>query len=495
MYLAGVDIGTSGCKCSIYDFNGQFICEEYREYSAVITKYEHTIDPNMIWENVCDMLKHITIQVNEITAICVTSFGEASVLLDVDDKPILQSYLFSDPNGEIEVQEIIDELGSEYISKITGLKPEKVYSSVKWKWILNNKPYAMKKCNKICLFSDYIVYKLTGNHLIDYSLASRTLAFDIRKLEWNEDILNSVGVDKIKLGKPVPSGTNAGYMKKDLASDFGFKNQPMVVVGCHDQVAAAIGTGCINANMAVDGTGTVECITPVFKLDSLNSADDLIRNRYSIVPFIKDLYVTYAFSYTGGALLKWYRDKIADFEAEIAKKDGENPFLYYNKSLENAPSDLLILPYFSGAGTPYMNGNAKGVIIGLTMETTKNQIYQGLMEGVTYEMKLNMEKLSDSSIFIDKMYATGGGAMSSEWLQMKADILGIEIVSLGAAQSGTLGCVMLAAVACGCYDNLEEAKEVFVNYVESYKPRKEISSKYKTLYERYKKIYPTIKDI
>ena len=263
--------------------------------------------------------------------------------------------------------------------------------------------------------------------------------------------------------------------------------------GCHDQIAAAIGSGVFNERHGVDGTGTVECITVAFSKGQKIDKMLLQKSGFAIVPYMKDLFVTYAFSYTGGALLKWYRDKVSPMEAKEAYENGQNPYEIYNRGVSDGePSELLILPYFAGAGTPYMDNSAKGIIAGLTMDTSKEKIYQGIMEGCSYEMKLNLDYLQKAGIAVEKLFATGGGANSKEWLHIKADIYDKEIISLGAAESGTVACILLAGVACGRFRNLEEASKVFITYRDTYFPRKGVKEKYKKLFDQYRMIYPRL---
>jgi xylulokinase len=333
---------------------------------------------------------------------------------------------------------------------------------------------------------------LSGLRQIDYSLASRTMAFDINSLQWNEEILSYAGFDKKLFSNTVPIGSKAGKIKKELADELGISDKAIIVSGCHDQIAAAIGTGTYKTGMAVDGTGTVECITPVFERNIERSK--LYEGYYAIVPFLDNKYVTYAFSFTGGALLKWYRDKLAFMEAEASHSVGKSAYDYFNDNVDALkPSGLLVLPHFAGAATPYMDNESKGAIIGLTMDTSSSDIYQALMEGVTFEMCLNMERLAAAGIEIDKIRATGGGAASALWLQMKADILNKPVVSLGAVQSGTLGCIMLAGLACGIYESIEAAKKVFVKERQTYYPNHEMHEKYTKLYKKYKKLYSAVK--
>ncbi|MBT2293703.1 hypothetical protein J7E73_32345 [Paenibacillus albidus] len=374
------------------------------------------------------------------------------------------------------------------------MNPSPMFSISKLMYFKEQHPELWTKCRSISLFGDYIVYMLSGIKQIDYSLASRTMAFDINSLQWNEEILDFAGIDRSLWPAPVPIGTQAGTIRKTLAQELGIHDGAMIVSGCHDQVAAAIGTGVYKPEMAVVGTGTVECITSVFNNEV--EREPLYEGSYAIVPFLNNQFVTYAFSFTGGALLKWYRDKLANMEADIAREEGRSPYHYFNSKVDTTkPSGLLVLPHFAGAATPYMDGESRGAIIGLTTDTTSIDIYQGLMEGVTYEMLLNMERLIESGIEIRTIRATGGGALSPVWLQMKADILNRPIVSLGAAQSGTLGCIMLAGVACGLYESIEEAERILVHVKETYVPNLEKHEQYMGIYQKYKKLYDAVNDV
>lgn len=494
MAIAGIDIGTTGCKCTIYDKKGNLLSEAYREYNVIITEEHHLLDALLVWENTRAVLIEAASGTEKIEAIGVTSFGEAAILLDKNGIPLAPSMLYTDPRGNEQCEKLIKHFGLDYLTESTGLKPSPMYSISKLMWLKEHKLELFENCESICLFEDYIVYKLSNVRQIDYSLASRTMAFDINSLQWNEEILEYAGIEKNLFSKAVATGTKAGRICKELSAELGISEDAVIVSGCHDQIAAAIGTGVYKTGMAVDGTGTVECITPVF--DSNIERCKLYEGSYAIVPFQDNKYVTYAFSFTGGALLKWYRDKLASMETEVARKLGENPYDFFDKQVDySKPSGLLILPHFAGAATPYMDNESKGAIVGLTNDTNSSNIYQGLMEGVTYEMYLNIERLADAGINIEKIRATGGGATSSLWLQMKADILNKPIVSLGAAQSGTLGCIMLAGLACGIYKSIEEAEKIFVKEKQTYYPNPQKHEEYKKLYKKYKKLYSAVKSV
>ncbi len=494
MSIIGVDVGTTGCKCTVYDINGVIKNEAYMEYKVNIDKKFHTLNPEIVWKSVKKVIKIAAKNINDIKGIGVTSFGEAAIILDENNQSLKDSMLYTDIRGEKQCEKIISEFGITYINEKTGLNPSPMYSISKLMWLKENRNELMDKCKRICLFEDYIVYMLSGIHQIDYSLASRTMAFDINTLKWDDNILNYAGIDKALMPKLVAIGSKAGKIKPEVAAELDINGQILIVSGCHDQIAASIGTGATKENMAVDGTGTVECITPVFteKVDK----NILYKGSYAIIPFLNNNYVTYAFSFTGGALLKWYRDKIAYMEAEVFTDRGESAYENFNEQINiNEPSDILVLPHFAGAATPYMDNNARGAMIGLSIDTTSIQIYQALMEGVTYEMLLNIERLEEAGITIDTLYATGGGAASEEWLQMKANILNRSIVTLKSDQSGTLGCAMLVGIACGLFENIDDATKKFVKIGKTYNPELKMHNKYMKLYIKYKKMYNAVKDI
>lgn len=497
MSIAGIDVGTTGCKCSVYSRTGEFLCESYREYHSEVTAISHVMDPLLVWQSIKEVISDVASEVEKIQVIGVTSFGEAAVLLNELDQPLMKSLLFTDPRGREECDRLIATLGISYLNKTTGLNPDIMYTISNLMWIKEHEPEIMEKCKRICLFEDYVVYMLSGVQQIDYSLATRTMAFNVNDLTWDHKILEVAGIDQSLLSTIVPVGTKAACIRKELLQELGLSSDTVIVSGCHDQVAAAVGTGVYRAGMAVDGTGTVECITNIYdKRDQKINTECLYQGSYAVVPFMEGLNIAYAFSFTGGALLKWYRDQLASHEARIARDNGENDYEHFNEELAmDHPSGLLVLPYFAGAGTPNMDKNAKGAILGLTLETTSIDLYKALMEGVTYEMRLNIEKLSEAGIEIETIRATGGGARSKKWLQIKADILRKPIVSLGAAQSGTLGCIMLAGLACGIYQTMEEAEATFVTVKETYYPRESIAVQYDHLYDSYRKVYQSIKDI
>lgn len=243
MSIAGIDIGTTGCKCTVYSDGGVFLNEAYREYHITKNHGEHELDAWVVWEKVKEVIKEAAKDVETLRTIGVTSFGEAAILVGYDDKPLLNAMLYTDPRGEEQCKKLVGLLDNKKISKITGLKPHHMYSISKLMWIVENKPEIYETTKRIFLFEDYIVYMLSGIAQIDYSIASRTMAFDIVSLDWNDKLLALAGINKEKLSCVVPTGSKAGVIKKELAKELSISESTIIVSGCHDQVAAAVGTG------------------------------------------------------------------------------------------------------------------------------------------------------------------------------------------------------------------------------------------------------------
>lgn len=483
MIIGGLDVGTTGCKLTAYDDKGNFIYNSYKEYEINRKSGVHEIDASVIFDAVKEVIRD-TAKECEISAIGVTTFGETFTVLDENDNVLLPSMLYTDPRGEEEVKELCEKLGEKKITHIAGIKPHQMYSLPKIMWIKKNLPEVYGKIKHILLMEDYIVYMLTGNAEIDMSLATRTMAFDVRKKDWSDEILEAAGVDKSLLATPVPAFNVAGVIKETVAKELGLNGEIKVVNGAHDQVASAVGAGAFEVGNAVDGAGTVECITPVF--DKIPEAEEHYENGYGVVPYVFDgTYVCYAFSYTGGASLKWFKDNLAK----------EKSYRELDESVKEEPTGVLVLPHFAGAATPYMDIGSKAAMVGLTLETTESDIYKALMEGVAYEIMINAERLENCGVIPEKLYATGGGATSKVWLQIKADILGRPITSLLAKEVGTCGTCMMTGVAIGIYKDLYEAKKYFVKEGETFVPDAKNAVIYKKYYEAYRKMYDAVRPI
>ena len=498
MKIAGLDIGTTGCKCTVFDENGKYLDRSYRDYPVRRELSGHEINAGTVLKEVYSAVLEMARKYPDIAGLGVTSFGETFILADENGEALAPSMLYTDPRGTEECGRLADSLGEKEIARITGLRPHTMYSIGKLVWMKEHRPEIFERARYIFLMEDFVVYHLTGERKIDYSLASRTMAFDIHTLSFSDEILKTAGIDKALFSHPVPTGTIAGEVTASAAEKCGLKQGTKVVSISHDQVAAAVGAGAFDAETAVDGAGTVECLTPIY--DRMPDTDAMYQGYFSVVPYVRaGTYVAYAFSYAGGALIQWCIDGFAGgFLRKAKERDiSVNTLLEeeYRKRHGDEPSGLLVLPHITGAATPYMDNGSRGAVLGLNAGTTAIELYRGCMEGVAYEMYLNLQALKDTGVHFKKLHATGGGARSGEWMQIKADVLDLPITSLKTSDAGTVGSAMLTGVALGVFKDLPDAARHMVEEMETYEPRRAMHEKYMAIYTRYKEVYNAVRPL
>lgn len=498
MKIAGLDIGTTGCKCTVFDEEGNCLGKAYRDYPVRRATGSHEIDVSVLMEGVYAVIREMAAAFPDIAGLGVTSFGETFVLTDGQGNPLHPAMLYTDPRGGEECRELIGRMGAKTIARITGLRPHEMYSISKLMWMKKHRPQIYHEAKHVYLMEDYVVFHLTGKSQIDYSLASRTMAFDIHTLDWSPQVLEAAGIDRGLFSACVPTGSAAGTILPKAAEQTGLPGSTKVISISHDQVAAAVGAGAFDGGVAVDGAGTVECLTPIY--DTMPDIDRMYEGYFSVVPYvIPGTYAAYAFSYTGGALIQWCVEKLAKGEQEQARAQGipvhELLERSYLEQMTDSPGNLLVLPHFAGAATPYMDTGSRGAILGLTTESTTADIYRGCMEGVAYEMYLNYQALAGSGIRFEKLNATGGGARSAIWMQIKADVLDLPVTALKTVDAGTVGSAMLTGVAIGAFQDLQEAAGYMVEETVTFLPRREMHERYMQVYERYRRIYEAVRSL
>ena len=480
IYLGGLDVGTTGCKISVYDEKGNYEANFYCEYESKRDSSGHEIDCGLILQSVKKVLCQAAGEY-KLEALGVTSFGETFAMLDENDNILYPGLLYTDHRGVDEGLEFAEKFGEDKLTYITGVKVHSMYGLAKMLWLKKNESEIFAKAKRILQMTDFICYSLTGNAVIDYSLAARSQCFDIRKKCWSDEIMDMAGLDKNLLSTPVKTGTVAGEIKESICRELGIEGGIKIVCGCQDQIAAAVGCGILEPGNAVDGTGTVECITPVF--DCVPENKQIYEDRYSVVPYaIDDTYVCYAVSYTGGAAVKWFRDNIS----------AEKSYKVLDSLVKKDPSGILLMPHFAGSGNPYMDIHSTACFVGFTLEHNYIDMYKAIMEGVTYDMLVNLDGLEEAGILPKKLYATGGRAASDVWLQIKADILNRPICTLKAKEAGACGICMIAGTAIGLYKDLHEAKSVFVKEDKVFTPNAESAEKYAKLYGAYRQLYKAL---
>jgi xylulokinase len=472
---------------------GRILSSRYREYAASRVAGMHEIDAEVVWEAAKDVIRSAFSESPEsVKSLAVSSFGESCVLLDEQGGVTAPVMLYTDPRGAAQSERLSAALGRERIFRLCGHPPNAMYTLPKLMYIQEHKPRLWEKVRFILPIHSFIIYRLCGEAVTDYSLASRMMLLDITKLDWCCELLDAGGIDKALLPRVTTPGSAAGRILSGIADELGVSRSLTIATGCQDQIAAAAGAGALRPGSAVNGSGTVECLTPVF--DGLpDGLEKMAPSGYAVVPAINGLYVTYAFIFTGGALLQWFRDRFAGEAVLRAAQNGRSAYDYLNDRVRPDPSGLLVLPHFAGAATPYMDTASKGAIVGLTLEHDETDVYRALLEGVAYESRINMERLESAGIHIDSLRVTGGGARSRVWTQIKADILNRPIEALASSEAGAVGSSILSGLAVREYMSLDEGMSI-VKTRGHFLPRDD-RARYDGVYEQYRRLYKALKSV
>ncbi|HHV09134.1 MAG TPA: sugar kinase [Clostridiales bacterium] len=490
MYI-GLDIGTSGTKASLINEEGRLLKDHQVAYGFCNTENGYReLNADEVWDAVKACLAAVGGH-RGIRTITVSALGEAIIPMDASGRPLCKSISGTDIRGTQELEEIQYLLGRERLTDITGLNLSTIYSGNKILWLKKQAAKLYEEAWKIVTFQDYVIYRLTHSAVIDYSMASRTLLFDIGTNSWSEEILRALGIDRNKLSEPARGGSIVGTMEGRVAGELGLSPGIKVVVGTHDHICNAIGSGSVNYGDCANTVGTTEGLTALLHRAQL-STDSINRYQISCEPFVLPrMFNTVAWNNTSGILLKWF---VQEFVREEGTAGIREVFRKLNEGMAAEPTGLLVLPHFSGAATPHMDDRSKGAILGLTLGTRREDIYKALMEGANYELALILDCLRKAGLQPGRLTATGG-ALSEQLLQIKADVLDMEVHTVESKQTGTLGGAILGAVAAGDFPTVAEAVEKMVRMGRTYEPESRFVKVYREKLCIYKELYQKLKEI
>ena len=495
MSLLTIDVGTTGCKVIAFNVKGRIIAQAYGEYPLIHNNPGWSeLDSKLVWQKVSDGIRDVANQTHNdpIEAVSVASQGEAVTPIDKNGQILDNAITSFDSRTSGISNQIEREISKLEIMKITGMPLSDITTVAKLVWLKREKPDIYNQTWKFLCFADFIYHQLgISSVCIDYSLAARTMAFDILNKCWSDRMASVTGIDPNLFAQPVQSGTIIGQISCSVAEELGLPKSVVGVAGGHDQPCGALGAGIIDHGNVMDATGTVECIAPAFTKPILNQK--MIEGNFSCYPHTVDgLFVTLGFVSSGGVILRWFRDNFAQTEVTQAKARGQDVYELLIDSMPDEPSPVMLLPHFTGSGTPTLDLNAKGAILGLTLQTTKSDIVKAILEGISFEIKHNLNLLELAGVEINEIRAIGGGAKSDRWLQLKADIFGKDVVALDVSEGVCMGAAILAGTAIGKYNSIQEAVKLLIQPKQVYQPDKEKQQRYLERMDTYSQLYKTI---
>ncbi len=484
MYYIGIDLGTSAVKLLMMDESGKILNVVSKEYPLFFPHPGWSEQKPEDWyEKSMEGLKELTegFDKSKVKGISFGGQMHGLVILDKDDNVIRPAILWNDGRTTEECDYLNNVIGKDKLSEYTANISFTGFTAPKVLWVKNKEPENFAKIAKMMLPKDYLAYKLTGVHSTDVSDASGMLLFDVKNRTWSKEMCEICSVKPEWLAKIFESYEKIGTLKEDVAKELGFSSDVIVAAGAGDNAAAAVGTGTVGdgrCNISLGTSGTIFISSKKFGVDSFNALHSFAHADGS--------YHVMGCMLSAASCNKWWMDEIigtTDYAAEQKAIDklGEN--------------HVYFLPYLMGERSPLNDPYARGTFTGITMDTTRADMTQAVLEGVAFATRDMYEVAKSLGIKIERTKICGGGAKSPLWKKMIANILNLKVDVIESEEGPAMGGAMLAAVAAGEYSSVEEIADKFVKVVDTVEPDPELVKKYEERYQQFKLIYPALKPV
>ena len=482
----GIDLGTSAVKLLLMDEAGQVKNVVSREYPLEFPQPGWSQQNPEDWrkavlEGIPDLLTGF--DPKAVAGIGCGGQMHGLVVLDRDDQVIRPAILWNDGRTARQVDYLNNVIGKERLSAWTANIAFAGFTAPKILWMRENEPENFARIAKIMLPKDYVNYILTDVHACDYSDASGTLLLDVKNKRWSREMLDICGVRETQMPRLFESYQCIGTVKPDIARALGLGDNVKVAAGAGDNAAAAVGTGVVGdggCNISLGTSGTVFISSENFGVDRHNALHAFAHadGGYHLMGCML----------SAASCNKWLMENIYktnDYSAEQAPitedRLGEN--------------HVFFLPYLMGERSPINDTNARGTFLGMTMDTTRADLTQAVLEGVAFAIRDSVEVARSLGIDIRSSKICGGGARSPLWKKMIANILNVELECLECEQGPGMGGAMLAMVACGAYETVQAACDAIVRVASRVTPEPELAARYEKRYRQFQKIYPACKQL
>ncbi len=485
MLYIGVDLGTSAVKLLLMNEKG--------EIQKIVSKEYDLSFPHPGWseqkpEDWAAAVKEGILELTEgfdksqVAGIGAGGQMHGLVVLDENDNVIRPAILWNDGRTQKETDYLNTVIGKEKLTEYTGNIAFAGFTAPKILWMKENEPELFAKINKIMLPKDYINYILTGVHCTDYSDASGMLLLDVKNKKWSKEMLDICGITEEMMPKLFESYETVGTLKSDIAATLGLSDQVKVVAGAGDNAAAAVGTGVVGnggCNISLGTSGTIFISSNEFGVDSGNALHAFAHadGHWHLMGCML----------SAASCNKWWMDEIIRTKEYAKEQEGIT-----DEKLGN--NHVYFLPYLMGERAPHNDPSARGCFIGLTLDSTREDMTQAVLEGVAFGIRDSLEAAKNLGIEIKKSFITGGGAKSPLWKKIFANVLNISLEIPETEQGPGYGGAILAAVACGEYESVEAACKELIKVTDTVEPEAELAAKYEEKYQVFHQLYPALKE-
>ena len=498
VYLLGVDIGTSGTKTVLFDIEGNTIASalaEYPLYQPHIGWAEQ--EPEDWWkatvETIAKVIKSSGVNPSNIKGLGLSGQMHGMVLLNKESKLLRSSIIWCDQRTQTECDQITEIIGRKRLIEITANPALTGFTASKVMWVKNNQPDIFNQIDKILLPKDYVRYRLTGVFATEVSDASGTQFLDVPKRKWSEEVLNKLGLNPKWMPEVFESQEVSGIITDEAARLTGLVQGTPVVGGGGDQAAGAVGNGIVKPGIissTIGTSGVVFAFTDEVSIDPqgrVHTFCHAVPNTWHIMGVTQ----------SAGLSLQWMRNNFGGMEKDLAAHLDIDPYVLMSNQAEKATpgcEGLIYLPYLMGERTPHLDPYAKGVFFGLSAKHGRREMIRSVMEGVCYSLRDCLEIIKDMNVPVSEIRASGGGAKSSLWRQMQADIFNTSIATINSSEGPALGVALLAGVGSGVYKSVAEACEAAIKVVSVQAPIIENVPVYDKYYEVFGDLYRALKD-
>ena len=484
MLYIGIDLGTSALKLLLMDEAGQIKNVVSRAYPLEFPKPGWSQQRPEDWkEAVFSGIRELLTGFNGSQVAGIGAGGQMHglVVLDENDQVIRPAILWNDGRTAEQVAYLNGQIGMKELSRLTANIAFAGFTAPKLLWMRENEPENFARIRKIMLPKDYINYILTGVHSTDYSDASGMLLLDVEHKCWSAEMLSVCGVRENQMPRLYESYETVGTVRPEVAKALGIPDSCRVCAGAGDNAAAAVGTGVVGrggCNISLGTSGTVFISSDTFRVDENNALHAFAHadGGYHLMGCML----------CAASCNKWlmediyHTDRYSEEQAAIAgDKLGEN--------------HVFFLPYLMGERSPINDTNARGTFIGLTMDTSRADMTQAVLEGVAFAIRDSFEVVKKLGIDVKASKLCGGGAKSPLWKRILANVLNMDLELVASEQGPGMGGAMLAMVACGEYETVADACKALVHVVDTIHPEPALAAKYEEKYQQFRKIYPACK--
>ena len=486
MLYIGIDLGTSAVKLLLMDGEGEIKNVVSKDYPLEFPRPGWSQQDPEDWKNA--VLESIPELLCGFDATQVAGIGTGGqmhglVVLDENNNVIRPAILWNDGRTAKQVDYLNGVVGKEKLSQLTANIAFAGFTAPKLLWMKENEPDLFARISKIMLPKDYINYILTGIHCTDYSDASGMLLLDVEHKRWSQEMLEICGISETQMPKLFESYEAVGTLKPDVAKALGLSDKVVVCAGAGDNAAAAVGTGTVGegaCNISLGTSGTIFISSETFGVDPNNALHAFAHadGHYHLMGCML----------SAASCNKWLMEDIFQTSDYAREQAGITPDKLGN-------NHVYFLPYLMGERSPINDTDARGTFTGLTMDSSRSDLTQAVLEGVAFAIRDSFEVAKASGIRVDRSKLCGGGARSPLWKTILANVLNIRLDVLESEQGPGMGGAMLAMVACGLYPTVANACGKLVRTAETISPDPEIAARYEVRYQQFRQIYPAMKDL